>query len=55
MNLLLINAIRDALREMEAHPDDSVTDIWNEQLASWQTGLRMDNAYNIEPDPTFIR
>ena len=45
----LCNAITDALREMERSPDDSVQDIFNEQLESWETGLRMNHNYEIEP------
>jgi hypothetical protein len=45
----LCNAITEALREMEKCPDDSVQDIWNESLESWQTGLRMDHNHNVEP------
>ncbi len=44
----LCNAITEAVREMEKCPNDSVQDIWNESLESWETGLRMDNNYNIE-------
>jgi hypothetical protein len=43
----LTNAIKDALKEMEKCPEDSVQDIWNEQLKSWETGLRMNNNYEI--------
>jgi hypothetical protein len=46
----LLNAITEALREMEKCPDDSVQDIWNESLESWRTGLRMDHNYIIEPN-----
>lgn len=45
----LLNAIKEALREMEKCPDDSVQDIWNESLKSWETGLLMDDNFNIEP------
>lgn len=48
--LLICNVITEALREMEKCPEDSVQDIWNESLESWETGLRMDHNYNIEPD-----
>jgi hypothetical protein len=46
----LINAIRDALEEMERCPGDSVQDIWNEQLESWETGFRMGSDYYLEPE-----
>lgn len=46
----LCNAITEALREMEKCPDDSVQDIWNESLESWETGLRMDHNHNVEPN-----
>lgn len=45
----LVNAITDALREMEKSPDDSVQDIWNEKLRDWNTKLRMDHNYRIDP------
>lgn len=48
--LILCNAITDALREMDNCPEDSVQDIWNESLKSWETELRMDHNYNIEQD-----
>lgn len=44
----LINAITDALRDMEKHPYDCVEDIWNEALESWETGLRMNQHFEIE-------
>ena len=46
--MLVRNAIADALREIEKCPDDSMQDIFNEQLKSWNTGLWMDHNYNIE-------
>jgi hypothetical protein len=46
----LCNAITEAVREMEKCPDDSVQDIWNESLESWETGLRMDHNHNVEPN-----
>lgn len=46
----LCNAITEALREMEKCPDDSVQDIWNDSLESWETGLRMDHNHNVEPN-----
>ena len=45
----LCNAITEAIREMEQHPDDSVQDIWSESLDSWETGLYMDHNYNVVP------
>ncbi len=45
----LLNAIKEALKEMEKCPNDSVEDIWNESLKSWETNLRMDSNFNIEP------
>lgn len=45
----LVNAITDALREMDKRPGDSVSDIWNEKLEDWSTGFRMDHNYRIDP------
>jgi len=45
----LVNAITDALREMEKRPDDSVQDIWNEKLKDWCTRFKMDHNYRIDP------
>ena len=45
----LVNAITDALREMDKRPDDSVQDIWNEKLEDWKTGFRMDRNFRIDP------
>lgn len=36
----IANAIHDALADMERNPHDSVSDIWDEHLESWETGLR---------------
>ena len=47
----LLDAITDALREMERCPDDSTQDIWNEMLERWNTGLRMNHRLEIEPKP----
>ena len=47
----LINTITEALREMERCPNDSTQDIWNESLESWETGLRMDHLFTINPAP----
>lgn len=46
---LLLNAVTEALREMEKCPEDSVIDIWNESLESWETGFEMNQNYTIEP------
>jgi len=46
---LLFGAIKEALHEMEKCPNDSVQDIWNESLKSWNTNLEMDGNYNIDP------
>lgn len=46
----LFNAIKDAVNEMDRCPEDSIQDIWNEMLDKWETGLRMDRKYNIEPN-----
>lgn len=46
----LLNAIKDAVNEMDRCPDDSIQDIWNEMLDKWETGLRMDIHHNIEPN-----
>jgi hypothetical protein len=44
----LLNAIKDAINEQERCPDDSIQDIWNEQLDNWGTGIRMDHNFNLE-------
>ena len=36
----IASAITDALADMERNPHDSVSDIWDEHLESWETGLR---------------
>ena len=46
----LLNAITEAVREMEKSPDDSTQDIWNESLESWETGLRMNHLLEVEPN-----
>ena len=46
----ICNAITEACREMQRCPDDSVQDIVNESLESWETGLRMDHNFNIDPN-----
>ena len=45
---ILCNAITEALRECESHPEDSVQDIFNEALSSWETGLFMNSRYEID-------
>lgn len=45
----LLNAITEAVREMEKCPDDSTADIWNESLESWCAGYRMNHRLEIEP------
>lgn len=47
-NIKLFNAITEALRKMEKYPNDSVQDIWNESLKSWDTGLKMNHLLEIE-------
>ena len=44
----LLNAITEAVREMEKCPDDSTQDIWNEALESWETGLRMNHRLEVK-------
>ena len=44
----LIEVIRAALQEMERCPEDSVQDIFNEQLETWETGMRMNSHFDIE-------
>lgn len=44
----LINAITDIFREIERCPDDSVQDIANEFLESWETGYKMNHNYTID-------
>lgn len=46
----LREAITEMLREIERCPDDSMQDIANEALSSWQTGLHMTTGYVIERD-----
>jgi hypothetical protein len=49
----LCNAITEALREIDKCPDDSVQDIWNESMESWETGFRMDHHLIVKPnDPS---
>lgn len=45
-----LNAITEALREIEARPEDSMQDIFNEKLKSWETGLWMSYRYEIETE-----
>ena len=47
---LLSNALQEAFREIESHPEDSLVDIVNESLSSWKTGLRMNHEFEIVPD-----
>ena len=49
-NQKLLNAITEAVREIERSPDDSMQDIFNEALTSWRTGLKMNHRYEIEKD-----
>ena len=44
----LLNAITEALREMQLYPDDNVQDIWNRALVSWETDLRMNHNFELE-------
>ena len=48
ISLNLANAIEDALQEIEQHPGDSMQDIFNEALTSWETGLKMNHRYEIQ-------
>jgi hypothetical protein len=52
---ILLNAIRDALREMDKCPDDDVSTIWNEQFKSWELPLHMDDGYSVEFRTDLIR
>ena len=45
----LSNAITDACREIQACPEDSIQDIFNECLEKWKTRLRMDHNFHLEP------
>ena len=45
---MLCNAVTEALREVDKCPYDSVQDIFNDKLESWDTGLVMDRSYNID-------
>ena len=49
--MLILNAITDACREMEACPEDSMQDIFNEAFQAWNTNLHMDHHFNIEVKP----
>ena len=49
IEIRLCNAIKDAVNEMSRRPEDSVQDIWNEVLDSWETGLHMDPHHNVGP------
>jgi len=44
---LLLNAITEAVREVDKCPEDSIQDIWNESLKSWKTGLRMNHRLEV--------
>lgn len=44
----ICEAITDAIRECIRCPDDSIQDIWNECLDSWETGLIMNHNFRIE-------
>lgn len=44
----LINAITDIFREIEKCPEDSMVDIANEFLDSWETGYRMNHNYTLD-------
>ena len=48
-NQNLLNAITEAMREIDRHPEDSIQDIFNEALKSWETGLKMNKNYVFEP------
>jgi hypothetical protein len=48
--VLLCNAIAEACREIQRCPDESITDIFNEALDQWCTGLRMDHNFNVKPN-----
>lgn len=49
-DIRLLEAITAALKEMERCPEDSIQDIWNEELQRWQTGLRMGINFTLDPD-----
>jgi hypothetical protein len=51
----LLNAITEALQKMEKYPNDNVQDIWNESLKSWETGLKMDHNFIIEPQIKYLK
>ena len=44
----LINAVADACNEIQNSPDDSIQDIFNESLKSWETGLIMNSNFYID-------
>ena len=43
----LCNAISEALREVERCPNDSIQDIFNEKLKSWNTELRLNHRFEL--------
>ena len=43
----ILNAITEALQEMDKYPDDSIVDIFNEKFKEWETDLVMQNNYVI--------
>lgn len=47
---ILRNVIKDALTEIEKCPNDSMQDIFNEKLKSWETNLKMNHRFEIEPE-----
>jgi len=50
----LVDAISDAIREMEKDSDSSTRETWNEALESWETRLimnhrtRMNHLFKVE-------
>jgi len=49
----ITNVVQQSLREMDRCPDDCVQTIWNEKLKEWETGLKMNNNYEIVGENEF--
>lgn len=46
----LLNAITESLQEMKKNPDDSITDIFNENFQKWNLNLKMNHNFVIWPN-----
>ncbi len=46
--LVIRNAITEALREMERSPEDDIPTIWNEVFHKWELPFQMNNNFSID-------